>query len=323
MGAEYAPFSRAEETTTTSIFPLKNIAYFKSANPYPFICQQICPVKKAAFAALLLIACLNACVKDHCPPPPSSSGWLISKVTELRFRSTTSHTGDPESGNYQKTVHELQYNAVNKPILRRTYESPENDTLNLIHMYVDSLTYDAQNRIIEIRRHPVGDISVYGRRYIYPGNDTLPSVLIVYDSAGTSQMFTDTIQYRYYADKVTAYDKDDIFGGGIDSTEFYYTAGNLTATEFNNNGPLTEVTDYDSAHNVERYFNLQHGLVFPLAGNYRAQIRLSLNNWQHGAINGYDRTITYDNRGLVVELNAYSVGEKARIINRLEYTGRN
>jgi hypothetical protein len=280
-------------------------------------------MKKAPFAALLLFVCLYSCVKDPVHPPLPSSVWLISKVTELRFHATTSHTGDPQGENYQKTVHELEYNAVNKPVLRRTYESPENDTLSLIHMYVDSLSYDTQNRIIEIRRHTVGDLSIYGRRFVYPGNDTLPSMMIVYDSAGSSQMFTDTIQYRYFADKVTVYDKDDIFGGGIDSTEYYYTAGNLTATEFNNNGPMTDFTDYDSSYNAERYFNLQHGLVFPLAGSYRAQIRLSLNNWRHAVTRGIKRTVTDDSRGLVGELNGHFVGENNYVINRLEYIGRN
>lgn len=279
-------------------------------------------MKKAPFAALLLIACLNACVKDPSHPPSGSKGWLIGKVTELGFRETYSHDGILIGDNFRKIVHELEYNAVNKPILRKTYESPENDTSNLVHMYIDSLSYDAENRLTDIRRHTVGDYVVYGRRYIYDGIDTLPSVQIVYDSAGNNLIFTDTVQIRYYADKVVFYDKDDVFDGEIDSTTFYYPGGNLTTSVFNNNPPIPEGSDYDNAHNVERYFNVQHGLAFFVRGNYRNLARLSLNNWRESGISGYRRTLTYDERGLVTVVNAHSIGEKIFWISRFEYIAR-
>src|SRR5688572_22688894 len=110
------------------------------------------PMKTPLIVVCLLLVWLASCIKDPaCPPTPSNKGWLISQVTEISFRSQ-SHTGT-STGSYQKTVHDIYYDAFNKPVIRLTAESPENDTSNLRPAYIDSLTYDGQQRMIEIRRY--------------------------------------------------------------------------------------------------------------------------------------------------------------------------
>lgn len=277
-------------------------------------------MKTRLIAVSLFLVWLTSCIKDSsCPPTPPNKGWLISQVTEISFRSQ-SHTG-PSTGSYQKTVHDIHYDAFNKPVIRLTAESPENDTSNLTPAYIDSLTYDEQQRMIEIRRYSIHEGAIYGRKFIYPGTDTLPSVMIVYDSAGTQLIYTDTIQYRYYATTVTEINTDEF--GGIDSSVHIYTAGNLTHVAVNNGNPIEELADYDSTLNIDRYFNLSHGLIFGLSDRYRSQIRLSLNNWKRGVVNGADRLLVYDSSGLIIQTDTYYSSTGNRIVNRFTYMAKN
>lgn len=247
------------------------------------------------------ILSMAACIKNpHFPEPETpSSGRVINKITEIRF----------ENGVYLKEVTEVDYNSFGRPSLVRTYASSSytTDTANLVFTYSDSIFYDAQKRVIEAIRydHMEAPGTKYGRRLTYTGNDTLPTVLAVYDSSGPSQIFTDTVGMIYYPDETLMISYDESYG--FDTSHVTYIAGN-----FSQYGYSIGHSNYDSAVNIERCFNLHHGLVLLLPFQEVRMPVLSLNNWRTTSSTYHHRTLTYDSLGYVQTIHQEKAGKTVR-----------
>lgn len=261
------------------------------------------------FSLFVTCACLlsmAACIKDpHCPEPPPSTLRLVRLITEMRF----------ENGVYTKEITQIDYNNLKKPALVNTWSSSRyvTDTSNLTLEYSDSIFYDDLGRVREAIRYDHHDWPnvKYGRRMTYTGTDTLPVMLAAYDSAGNTQAFTDTSTMIYYPNETVVIDHNE--WSDNDTNHVTYVNGN-----FHQYGYSLSHSDYDSAINIERCFNLQHGVVLLLPFQDVRLPLLSLNNWRSTSGQYRRQILTYDSLNYVTAIRQEIPGKTVRNF-RVEY----
>lgn len=218
-------------------------------------------------SASLLLCLFAACIKEPRPgfPLPNKPVWLLTKTIH-RVNS-----GKPEWGpmTRYKIVHEYKYNQHNKPWLHIYYQNVA-DSNNLLPTEIDTLYYDQWNRVKQVSHYVVLlNWTMSLKKYTYKGKDKLPAteeVYSKYDPYGngpfpqpvfiwSSQfIYQDTVVYqiRERTDSIRfSYDA----AGNHTRTAVY--RGHLGAYEWDD-----LFTSFNSAPNPDRFFNLDHGLIF-------------------------------------------------------------
>lgn len=280
------------------------------------------PLLLAALAAILAV---SGCIKDPHPPhpePPGNPGWLIVKWVQLDVYEQffPDPSGPPNTVRKRESV--FTYNQFYKPVLQQIYESPVNDTLNLQLKEVDSIIYDAQRRVKEIRRHygaglPLQQVSTF----TFNGADTMPASTSGYSIIGGQPGSIHTSRYIYETDEVLVISTDEKTGT-TDTTRFIYVNGNYMKYISSQYGEMQEFEEYFSAPNPLLSFNLPHGGVISMPIMHPGVIRLSRNH--HGKHVWYEEMVgmpQLNGQGLVERVrytDPYSIGNKYNIV-RYEY----
>lgn len=263
---------------------------------------------------LICILLLAGCIKHPGEPPaPPRPQWLMNKIVEITERYGLGLPGDPPIGR-SKSVWEIEYNQYYKPRLLRIYYSTGNDTLNLQLIGVDTLFYDAQHRVKEMRSLSATDGRLTSKLLSYNGNDTLPSRAQTMPSGWT-------VEYAYKGDTVVTITTGE--KGMKDTTRHIYPGGNLThyyAFDIAVGQYRIDVYEsYDDGFSIYRAMNLSQGNLFTLPFDWYETPRLSRNNWTHATTVPADRYVQYNAQGLPVSSSVQEYYPERRHLSRYEY----
>jgi hypothetical protein len=249
-------------------------------------------------AGILLLA---GCIKHPQEPPgPPRPQWLINKVIMVtESYGTNPLPGDPPLS-ASKQLWEIEYNEHYKPVIRRIYSAGP-DTVNLVLQSMDTLFYDAQYRVTEMRTVSGGSIS--GKSFSYHGNDTLPFQI---------QSLTGgwTVGYAYRGDTVAVISAD--LKGDPDTSLFIYPGGNLSHYLLGGKDQINLFESYDNGRSIESCMNLSMGEVFTLPFYYLTTPRLSRNNWTYSSTENMSRNTLYNEQGLPVSSSSRRVVPSVR-----------
>lgn len=257
------------------------------------------------FHPLLLCMLLAAgCIKHpgpEVPPVPAKPQWLISKITLVRQSGEVNPLPGEPAATYLKQVYEFKYNGYYKPVSRHIYEAVR-DTLNLQLAQRDTLVYDTRHRIVQADEYLSALPGVNARRkFIYPGNDTLPSAVESWYSSypnRDSLYLGGTTNFIYRPDTALAIGLNS--HGTLDTTMYIYAGANrnfnriISTTGYEEDIYFT----FDNTPAIERLINLSHGLVWRLPMDYVSPPVLSRNNWTGNGPQGWQKFIEYNSSSL-------------------------
>lgn len=277
----------------------------------------------------LLWACLSAWLLSGCigiiwpgpglphPGKPEAPDWLLTKVTQ-RIRNSLGQVS------VTKQVHEYLYNGQNKLVVHKYYNNPA-DSNNLQLTEVDSLFYDSKYRVIQVNHYSsIQNRLLSLRKFMYKNNDRIPyrmEIHSIYDAQGNSHaypVFVYDQEYTYTDTLVRVVETGGPHTYSDTSLQYYDAAGNLRYGENLSHTPGTErkpyeLSGYVNAPNPERYFNLDHGLVFRIdevKAAFRYYVpKLSKQTWTRYVRNTSTqqdstyivRTVTLNGDGLVAQ----------------------
>ena len=262
----------------------------------------------------ICILLLAGCIKHpEEPPAPPRPQWLINKIVEITENYGVGLPGDPPVGR-SKSLWEIEYNQYYKPRLRRVYYSTGKDTLNLQLIVVDTLYYDGQHRVKEMRSFTAIDGSLTSKLLSYNGNDTLPFRVQTMPSGWIQE-------YAYRGDTVVTISTAE--KGMKDTLRHIYPGGNLThyyAYDISVGEYRIDVYEsYDNGFSIYRAMNLSQGNLFTLPFDWYGTPRLSRNNWTYAITVPADRSFQYNAQGLPVSSSVQQYYPERRHLSRYEY----
>ncbi|RPD43232.1 hypothetical protein [Chitinophaga barathri] len=261
-------------------------------------------MKTASCFSFLCILLLAGCIKDpgpEEPPVPAKPQWLVSKITIVRRSGSPNPLPGEPAQHFLKQVYELHYNSHFKPVSRYVYTA-NGDTLQLRFESKDSLLYDANRRMTQSDNYLPAFPSVNARRkFIYPGNDTLPSQMEVWYSSypnRDSLYLSGSVRYLYRPDTVLEIARN--IHGLPDTARYVFAGQNFRDIIYQGNIQIPVYGQYDNSIALERLMSLSHGLAFRLPMDYGSPPLLSRNNWTGEGPQGWQRTSEYTGDGSLV-----------------------
>ncbi len=261
---------------------------------------------KTSCLLLLCMVLAAGCIKHpepEVPPIPPKPQWLISKIILVRQSGVQNPLPGETPASYLKQVYEFKYNAYYKPVSRYIYQG-QPDTANLQLAERDTLLYDARHRVIQADNYPPGGANINARlKFIYPGNDTLPSAMEVWYSSypnRDSLYLSGTTNFVYRPDTALAIGRN--LHGSLDTTMYIYSGTNGNFRRIISTAGYEEDIYYtfDNTPAIERLINLSHGMIWRLPMDYVSPPVLSRNNWTGDGPQGWQKTIEYNADNLPV-----------------------
>lgn len=259
---------------------------------------------KTSCLPLLGLLLAAGCIKHpepEVPPVPAKPQWLISKITMMRQSGQVNPLPGEPAASYLKQVYEFKYNGYYKPVSRYVYEAGR-DTLNLQLAERDTLIYDTRHRVVQADVYLTAVPGINSRlKFIYSGNDTLPSATEVWYSSypnRDSLYLSGTINYLYRPDTALAISRG--LHGTLDTTMYIYSGTNGNFRRVVSTAGYEEDIYYtfDNTPAIERLMNLSHGIVWRLPMDYVSPPVLSRNNWTGDGPQGWQKYIEYNSNNL-------------------------
>lgn len=258
---------------------------------------------KTSYWLLFCMLLAAGCIKHpgpEVPPVPVKPQWLISKITLVRQSGSQNPLPGEPAASYLKQIYEFKYNGYYKPVSRYVYQASR-DTLNLQLAERDTLIYDTRHRVVQADEYIAIHPSVNARlKFIYPGNDTLPSAMEVWYSSypnRDSLYLSGTTNFIYRPDTALAIGRNS--HGSLDTTHYIYSGTNGNFRRVVSTAGYEEDIYYtfDNTPAIERLINLSHGMVWRLPMDYVSPPVLSRNNWTGDGPQGWQKYIEYNAAG--------------------------